>query len=100
MYLLWISATRPAVLVSSYITVSLSMIGRSGDRALGRHLVGTRDHVVDEAVVARLVCGEPAVPVGGALDLVDRLAGVERDPLLHDLLRVEHLLGLDRDVTR
>src|SRR6059058_3592206 len=73
---------------------------RSGDRAGGRHLVGPGHDVVDEAVFLGLVSREPAVAVGVLLDLLDRLAGVEGDPLLQDLLRVEHLLGLDRDVTR
>src|SRR3954462_6862725 len=73
---------------------------RSGDRAGGRHLVGPGHNVVDEAIVLGLVRGEPAVAVGVLLDLLDRLTGVEGDPLLQDLLRVEHLLGLDRDVAR
>src|SRR6059058_4774545 len=94
------SANRPARRSWS-ITVSLgSSVGRSGDRALGGHLVGAGHDVIHEAVVLRLVGGEPAVPVGVLLDLLDRLAGVEGDPLLQDLLGVEHLLGLDGDVTR
>src|SRR5919112_5538958 len=63
----------------------------------GRHLLGAADDVVDEAVVLGLLRGEPAVAVGVLLDLLHRLSGVERDPLLHDALGVEHLLGLDRD---
>src|SRR5512135_717506 len=70
------------------------------DRALAGHLARAGDDVVDEAVVPRLVRGEPAVAVGVALDLLDRLAGVVGDPLLHRALRVKHLLGLDRDVGR
>src|SRR3954454_15626213 len=93
------SATRvPAV--ASYMSVSLIVTMRSGDRALGGHLAGERDLVVDEAVVLGLVGGEPAVAVGVLLYLLDGLPGVEGDPLLQDLLGVEHLLSLDRDVTR
>src|SRR3954451_9357072 len=73
---------------------------RSGDRTGGWHLVGPGHDVVDEAVFLGLVSREPAVAVGVLLDLLDRLAGVEGDPLLQDLFRVEHLLGLDRYVTR
>jgi hypothetical protein len=56
--------------------------------------------MVDEAVVLGLGGGEPAVPVGVAFDLFHRLAGVERDTLLHHPFGVQQLLGLDRDVGR
>ncbi len=41
---------------------------------------------------------EPAVPVRVGLDPLDRLAGVEGDPLGHHPLQVDDLLGLDGDV--
>src|SRR6266508_260436 len=66
----------------------------------GRNLDGSGNHLVDEAIVARLFGGEPAVAVGVGLDLGRRLSGVERHPLLEHPLGVEHLLGLDRDVGR
>jgi hypothetical protein len=56
--------------------------------------------VVDEAVLLRLMRGEPAVAVGVELDLLDRLAGVERLELGQLLLQQEALLGLDLDVGR
>src|SRR5215211_3866368 len=75
---------------------------RRGRRSVDarRQLRRTRQDGVDQAVLARLLGGEPAVTVGVGLDLLDGLAGVEGDPLLHETLGVEHLLGLDRDVAR
>jgi hypothetical protein len=61
-------------------------------------LAPLRDHVVDQAVALRLVGGEPAVAVGVGVDGGDVLAAVEGDPLRHDPLDVDDLLGLDGDV--
>src|SRR5215510_12068671 len=71
----------------------------AGARA-GWYLARPGDHLVDEAVVERLLGREPAVPVGVGLDLLLRLPRVEGHSLLEHPLRVEHLLGLDRDVAR
>ena len=62
---------------------------------LGRRAV---DDLVDEAVLLGLLGGEPPVPVRVRLDPLDRLAGVEGDPLGHHPLQVDDLLGLDGDV--
>ena len=70
----------------------------SGRAALVGGLAGALDDLVDEAVLERLVGGEPAVAVGVVLDLLDGLAGVLGDQLEQDLLDVERLLGLDLDV--
>src|ERR1700722_7379414 len=59
---------------------------------------GVIDHLVDKAVVLRLVRGEPAVAVRVGLDPLNRLAGVERDALGHHPLQVDDLLRLDRYV--
>ena len=61
-------------------------------------MAGLRDDLVDEAVVLRLVGGEPAVAVRVPLDALDRLAGVKRDPFCHHPLQVNDLLRLDRYV--
>src|SRR4051812_21662000 len=84
--------------VGSWKLMSRSLLGPGA--GAGRHLLGAADDVVDEAVVLGLFGREPAVAVGVLLDLLDRLAGVEGDALLHRALRVEHLLGLDGDVGR
>ena len=65
--------------------------------ARGRRTV---DDLVDEAVLAGLVGGEPAVAVRVGLDALERLAGVEGDALGHHPLQVDDLLGLDGDVGR
>src|SRR5258706_10587761 len=75
-----------------------SSISAAGTGALG-DLRGPRDHLVDEPVVLGLLGGEPAVAVGVRLDLLPGLSGVERHPLLEHALGVEHLLGLDRDIS-
>ena len=54
--------------------------------------------MVDEAVLQRLLRGEPAVAVEVGDDLLDRLAGVAGDQLRHLLLVPAEQLGLDRDV--
>ena len=54
----------------------------SGDRRRSGTWLALRDDVVDEAVLLRLLGGEPAVAVGVLLDLLDRLAGVEGDALV------------------
>src|SRR3954468_21938461 len=69
-----------------------------GRTALVGDLAGAADHVVDEAVLLGLPCGEPAVPVGIGLDLLERLAGVLADQLEQHLLDVKGLLSLDLDV--
>src|SRR5687767_3012009 len=56
------------------------------------------DHAVDDAVVTRLLGGEPAVAVGIRLDAIDGLAGVEGDALGHRPLQADDLLGLDGDI--
>ena len=58
------------------------------------------DDLVDEAVLAGLLGREPTVAVRVGLDPLDRLAGVEGDPLGHHPLQVDDLLGLDGDVRR
>src|SRR4051794_1942149 len=68
--------------------------------ATAADVAGGADDVVDEAVLLRLLRGEPAVPVGVALDGVDGLAAVGRDQLGHLPLDVQDLLGLDLDVGR
>src|SRR6266542_2335331 len=80
MYRFWMSSMRSAVFrgrLRSLIAYS-SVAGAS----TGRNLDGAGDHLVDEAVVARLFGGEPAVAVGVGFDLGRGLPGVERDPLL------------------
>src|SRR5690348_1759317 len=44
------------------------------------------DDLVDEAVVLRLLGGEPPVPVGVALDDLEGLSGVEGGQLRHPVL--------------
>jgi hypothetical protein len=65
-----------------------------------RHRHGLLNHLVDEAVLERLLGGEPAVAVRIRLDTLDGLAGVQGDPLGHHPLEVDDLLGLDGDVGR
>ena len=74
--------------------------GRSG---VGRDvafadLAPAYDDLVDHAVVLRLLRGEPAIAIRVGLDLLDGLAGVVGDALSHELLDVDHALGLDGDV--
>src|SRR3954468_23052782 len=79
--------------------VKAAPVGSLGTATGGRgNLLDTSDHVVDEAVVTGLFCGEPPVPVRVALDLLNALAGVESDALLHGSLGPQHVLRLDRDV--
>src|SRR5690554_5374592 len=58
------------------------------------------DDVVDEAVLERLGRGEPAVAVGVAVDLLDRLARLLRGDLGEHALHVQDELGVDPDVGR
>ena len=69
-------------------------------RASRRHRRDVGEHLVDEAVVARLLGGEPPVPPGVPLDPLDRLAGVLGDQPHHHVLGVLEVLGLDLDVDR
>src|SRR3954463_15861649 len=82
-----VPAPRPGmfVLVMSDLTCPLLGAGRT---ALVGDLAGAADDVVDEAVVLGLLGGEPAVPVGVGLDLLERLAGVLADQLEQHLLDV------------
>src|SRR5699024_11843259 len=50
---------------------------------------GVAHNVVDEAVVHRLLGGEPTVAVGVAVDLLHRLAGLLGGEFCHDLLHVD-----------
>src|SRR4029453_10185432 len=75
--------------------------GRSGSgarAAAAADVAGGAGHVVHEAVLQRLLGGEPAVAGVGLLDRLDRLAGVRGDELRHLPLDVKDLLGLDLDV--
>ena len=81
------------------------MLGLERHRALpfpfcGRvgQLPGAADHVVDEAVVLRLLRGEPAVAVEVGGDPLDGLAGVLGDQLGHLTLVPAEQLRLDGDV--
>src|SRR3954463_3073969 len=88
---------RPAilVLVIERLTCPLLVPGRT---ALVGDLLGAGDHIVDEAVLLGLLGGEPAVPVGVSLDLLERLSGVLADQVEQHLLDVQRLLRLDLDV--
>src|SRR3954451_12092246 len=70
-----------------------------GGSRLPRDLGGSGDHLVDEAVIERLLGREPAVAVGVLLDALDGLTGVEGDALGHHPLGVDDLLGVDNDVS-
>ena len=65
-----------------------------------RHGGHVGEDLVDEAVLAGLLGGEPPVPVGVPLDLLDRLTGVLGDQPHHHVLGVLEVLGLDLDVDR
>src|SRR5699024_7865348 len=61
---------------------------------------GVAHNVVDEAVVHRLLGGEPTVAVGVAVDLLHRLAGLLGGEFCHDLLHVQDEFRVDLDVGR
>src|SRR5215471_18267866 len=77
-----LAATVPPARAAERPCCSLSLpplpVARSRDRAHCRDLGGASDHPVDESVVLRLVRGEPPVPVGVVLDLLDGRAGFHR----------------------
>ena len=54
--------------------------------------------VINEAVRQSLLRGEPPVPVGVCLNLLERLTGVLGNQLLHGRLDVQRLLRLDPDI--
>src|SRR4051794_18765395 len=85
----------PGLLVAGLLVAGLLGAGRT---ALVGDLLGAGDHIVDEAVLLGLLGGEPAVPVGVSLDLLERLSGVLADQLEQHLLDVQRLLRLDLDV--
>src|SRR4051812_44647010 len=71
---------------------------RSADRAGDGQRRGGGDDVVDEAVLAGLLGGEPAVAVGVALDLLDALPGVLGLQVVDVPLEAPQHVGLDGDV--
>src|SRR6266542_3643424 len=88
MYRFWMSSMRSAVCrgrLRSLIAYS-SVAGAS----TGRNLDGAGDHLVDEAVVARLFGGEPAVAVGVGFDLGFFFSCVGRHPHLHSFPARRH----------
>src|SRR5689334_6385028 len=92
-------ACRPLV-ASLLMSVApcLFLARRSADRSDRRRLLGAGPDVVGEAVLLRLLGGEPAVTVGITLDLVERASRVEGDALLQHPAGVHHLLRLDGNV--
>ena len=99
------SATRSSTASSTRCSASDEEAGTSKATSMrscrcrrrGRRAV---DDLVDEAVLAGLFGGEPAVAVRVGLNPLERLPGVEGDALGHHPLEVDDLLGLDRDVGR
>src|SRR3954454_17602496 len=71
-----------------------------GDRVVAVGHGRLADDVVDEPVLEGLLRGEPAVAVGVLVDLLHRLARVERLQLVELTLRPAEQIGLDRDVRR
>src|SRR5918992_4453936 len=61
--------------IKSLMRSCLRSVLASRDGALGGHLVGAQDHLVDEAVVPGSVRGEPPVAIGVLLDLLEGLTG-------------------------
>src|SRR3954468_23810289 len=80
----------------------------TGTPAPLRHARGLRDlgqvagaqHLVDHSVVLGLVCAHDEIPIRVALDLVDRLTGVQGKHLVDEISHPEDLLGLQLDVAR
>src|SRR5215218_2141292 len=66
----------------------------SGDASLEP----VRDHVVDDAVLLRFLCGHEVVALHVPGDLLERLPGVLGDDLLHAPLERDRLAGMDLDV--
>src|ERR1700743_3583048 len=87
------------IVLSLVLSASLlvrALVGAAAARDVERRLAD----VVDEAVVERLLGGEPAVAVTVGVDLLDGLAGGRRGDLGEALLHVENELRLGLDVTR
>src|SRR6476661_7952538 len=77
-----------------------SLLGRRGFGRVGGRRVRPAHHLVDEAVLQRLLRGEPLVAVLVGLDALDRLARVQRLQLGHLALGLGEHLRLDGDVRR
>src|SRR5689334_19506521 len=88
----WKSPGSLKLLIESLLGASRSAGARTGD-------VGGED-VVHEAVVLRLLRGEPAVAVAVLDDLLDRLPGLVRGDPGQLLLPLVEQVRLDRDVRR
>jgi hypothetical protein len=59
-----------------------------------------REHLVDEPVLHRFLCGHEVVALHVLGDVLERLPGVLGDDLLHPPLERDRLPGLDLDVAR
>src|SRR5712691_2017535 len=63
-------------------------------------LDGSKDDVVDEAVLLRGIRREEVVALGVLCDLLDLLSGVAREDLVELLARAQDFLGMNLDVAR
>src|SRR6478752_2718201 len=80
--------------------VSLSPSVSARGSAAADDVAEVRADVVDEAVLQRLFCAEPAVAVAIRVDLLDGLAGLGSGDLGEAALHVEDQLRLGLDVAR
>src|ERR1035438_2975497 len=71
--------------------------------SVGRAIVPNsmlRDHAIDDAVLGRFRRAHEVIAFGVRLDLLDGLAGVQRDDLVEAAAHVDDLPRMDLDVGR
>src|SRR5262249_7995839 len=83
-----------------FVTAGGRLFRDGGQRARFHDLAALRDHVVDDAVVLRLLGRQVPVAVRVALDALERLAGVLGPQLVQLAAEAAALLRSDLDVRR